>query len=97
MTFISEAQVAFFKLATSFNINFFGAADHDISDIVASEKWLKRTKAQNIIGDCLDERLLLMKRESEFLAFDDLCKNNRYLTSRCVGCKLGKFSDINGL
>jgi hypothetical protein len=59
-------------LAVDFDIGRVGTIDHDIGNVIARQKRLRRTIAKNVVTDVIEQLFLLGNRHHDILDTDDL-------------------------
>ncbi len=92
---VTEADVALLHLAIDFDEGLTGAIDHDVGDVVARQKRLERTEAQNVVADVLEQLFLLGNRHREVLDRDDIVDDIADFLARALIVELGKLRQVD--
>ncbi len=95
MRVVAEADVGFDGLAADFDEGLARTIDHDIGDVVAGKKGLKRPITENVIADVFKQFFLLGNRHCEILDRDDVVDDIANFLARALRIKFGELRKVD--
>ena len=92
---VTEADAGRLDLAVDFDEDLPRAVHHDVGDVVARQKRLQWTVAQDVVADVLEKLLLLGNRHREILDRDDVVDDVADFLTGGVGLELGELRQVD--
>ena len=92
---VAEADAGLLDLAVDFDVDLLGAVHHDVGDVVARQQRLKRTVAEHVVADVLEQLLLLGDRHREVLDRDDVVDDVADFLAGALRIELGELRQVD--
>src|SRR6185312_9920947 len=94
---VGEANARFLNFAADFDKRRVGTVDHDVGDVIASQKRFERPIAQDVVADVLEQFFLLRNRHHDVLDLNDLADDVADFFARGDAVELRKLGEIDGI